>query len=152
MKIVEPINGQWGEWSSASECSATCGQGKRTRQRFCDSPAPSNGGIGCVGAAIIVEICMIKECLSEPNPYGYGAAYVQRCPVGFFTCFSGRITCIDEDFVCDCAADCDDGSDENLEYAGCNVIQCKNTAAGVEMSFTLMALLCLVQYLRARLI
>ncbi|WAR12532.1 hypothetical protein MAR_026712 [Mya arenaria] len=53
----------------------------------------------------------------------------QNCPSGFFTCQSGRITCIVEGFVCDCTPDCDDGSDESSSWGQCSTI-CRNDASG----------------------
>jgi hypothetical protein len=40
-----------------------------------------------------------------------------------FTCHSGRILCIDKDFRCECENDCDDGSDEDVTWAGCDAVQ-----------------------------
>ncbi|WAR28602.1 HMCN1-like protein, partial [Mya arenaria] len=134
------IDGAWGEWSE-NGCSATCGSGRSTKVRVCDNPAPSNGGNVCTGDTMIVESCIIRECTAEESSdsFGYGAGYLnkliydlpsktsqshidptfQSCPDGFFTCYSGRVTCIDEEFRCDCEEDCYDGSDENELWAGC---------------------------------
>ncbi|TNN16020.1 Thrombospondin-2 [Schistosoma japonicum] len=43
------INGGWGQWSEFTECSVTCGVGKRVRRRQCDYPRPQNGGLYCQG-------------------------------------------------------------------------------------------------------
>lgn len=42
-----------------------------------------------------------------------------QCPAGYFGCFSGAMTCIEQAFVCDCSGECDDGSDEDEKWAGC---------------------------------
>ena len=39
----------WGTWGTWGACSVTCGGGTRTRTKLCDSPAPANGGMDCVG-------------------------------------------------------------------------------------------------------
>lgn len=55
------------------------------------------------------------------------------CPIGWFTCQSGGITCIDKSFVCDCSSDCDDGSDETTGYAGCSgsvIAMCAENGTG----------------------
>ncbi|XP_071099510.1 serine-rich adhesin for platelets-like [Haliotis cracherodii] len=46
------VNGNWGGWSqwSGPTCPATCGSAARhtvTRRRFCNNPAPTNGGTSC---------------------------------------------------------------------------------------------------------
>lgn len=48
--VTKPaVQGNWGEWTPWGACSKTCGQATRMRARFCDSPAPSNGGQRCLG-------------------------------------------------------------------------------------------------------
>ncbi|KAL4219909.1 hypothetical protein ACF0H5_020321 [Mactra antiquata] len=116
------VDGNWGAWSTAIGCTATCGSGTTTRLRSCDNPAPSNGGSQCVGEAIIVETCTVVATCPSGNGTGgsnYGGNYVNACPISYFTCYSGFITCVSEEFICDCQHDCSDGSDENEQWAGC---------------------------------
>ena len=40
-------DGGYTEWSSWSQCSATCGDGRHTRSRSCTNPPPSPGGKDC---------------------------------------------------------------------------------------------------------
>ena len=42
-----PVDGGWGEWTSLTTCSATCGGGTQTRTRECNNPALSCGGNDC---------------------------------------------------------------------------------------------------------
>ena len=44
-----PVNGEWSIWNRWSYCDSSCGEGKRSRQRGCDSPKPENGGSNCTG-------------------------------------------------------------------------------------------------------
>ena len=43
------VDGEWSEWNRWSYCNTSCGEGKRLRQRNCDSPKPENGGANCIG-------------------------------------------------------------------------------------------------------
>lgn len=51
-----PVDGQWGVWSE-SPCSVSCGTGNITRTRYCNNPAPSNGGNECSGMNTEVIQC-----------------------------------------------------------------------------------------------
>ncbi len=57
-------DGDWGSWSSFSDCSVTCGGGNKTQTRKCDSPAPSNGGANCTGPDTNTISCNNQECPS----------------------------------------------------------------------------------------
>ncbi|KAJ8299862.1 hypothetical protein KUTeg_022609 [Tegillarca granosa] len=58
----EAINGNWGEWSSWSDCTRTCGAGVSTVERHCDNPMPSNGGKYCIGERKRYRICNTEPC------------------------------------------------------------------------------------------
>ncbi|XP_053398910.1 SCO-spondin-like isoform X2 [Mercenaria mercenaria] len=51
------INGEWGQWTKFTECSAKCGTGVRKRKRFCDSPPPKYGGAMCEGPKAEKQNC-----------------------------------------------------------------------------------------------
>jgi len=57
-----PIDGSWGEWLQWSFCSVSCGNGQRSRERFCDSPPPSYGGMLCSGVGAQSADCNIQLC------------------------------------------------------------------------------------------
>ncbi|XP_061184993.1 uncharacterized protein LOC133193009 [Saccostrea echinata] len=122
------IDGAWSQWGAWGTCSVSCGGGKRSRARTCTDPKPANGGKSCLGDSSVLEDCNSQAC---PTPAA--GAYVQLCPTGWFTCQSGGITCIDKTFMCDCASDCDDGSDESTGYAGCSgavIAMCEENSSG----------------------
>lgn len=48
-RLCSSINGGWSQWSEFTECSVTCGIGKRVRRRHCDHPRPQEGGLYCIG-------------------------------------------------------------------------------------------------------
>ncbi|XP_062521112.1 A disintegrin and metalloproteinase with thrombospondin motifs adt-1-like [Corticium candelabrum] len=55
-----PIDGSWGQWGGWSVCSKTCGRdGRRTRERECNSPEPQRDGLECIGAAVENQHCNI---------------------------------------------------------------------------------------------
>ena len=56
------VDGQWGPFGNWSSCSQTCGGGTRTRQRECNNPPPSNGGLDCVGNMIQELSCNASAC------------------------------------------------------------------------------------------
>ena len=56
------VDGKWGSWSPWSNCSKTCGEGRISRTRECDSPAPAHGGETCPGIEIEDKICNNGPC------------------------------------------------------------------------------------------
>ena len=58
-------NGEWGCWGPYSECSATCGNGTKTRARKCNNPPPSGGGSSCIGDMEEIKTCYAGYCPSE---------------------------------------------------------------------------------------
>jgi hypothetical protein len=59
---VCPVDGRWSEWSDWSACSKTCGQGLKSRKRFCNNPAPKFNGKLCDGDNLEYEQCKVKSC------------------------------------------------------------------------------------------
>ncbi len=51
------VDGNWGEWSEWSTCTKTCKQGKQSRTRECNSPAPQYGGKKCNGTSSQKQVC-----------------------------------------------------------------------------------------------
>ena len=56
------VDGGWGEWTSWTECSRTCGSGFESRLRLCDSPEPAHLGVDCTGDAAENRPCFYREC------------------------------------------------------------------------------------------
>ena len=47
----------------------TCGRGKRSRERFCDSPMPTNGGAPCNESERTEdEYCRLQKCIKPGEP------------------------------------------------------------------------------------
>ncbi|XP_074627228.1 uncharacterized protein LOC141885237 isoform X4 [Acropora palmata] len=62
MQSLCPVDGGWSAWGNWTTCSKSCGQGVQERQRFCNSPAPSNGGQLCLGPAHQTLSCNQGDC------------------------------------------------------------------------------------------
>ncbi|XP_055516059.1 hemicentin-1-like [Leucoraja erinacea] len=62
-----PVNGGWSSWQPWSECSASCGEGKRLRERRCDSPAPNGNGKSCPGDDSDTASCGLDPCAGVPG-------------------------------------------------------------------------------------
>ncbi|XP_056010712.1 sushi, von Willebrand factor type A, EGF and pentraxin domain-containing protein 1-like isoform X1 [Ostrea edulis] len=56
------LNGNWGKWDEWSSCSETCGNGTKTRKRYCNNPAPYNGGHICSGNDTEITDCFVEDC------------------------------------------------------------------------------------------
>ncbi|KAJ8005919.1 hypothetical protein DPEC_G00122890 [Dallia pectoralis] len=61
-KLPETVNGNWGQWSSWSHCSRTCGAGAQSADRECNQPKPEFGGRYCTGERRRYRICNITPC------------------------------------------------------------------------------------------
>ena len=59
------VHGNWGSWGSYGNCGAKCGGGVQERFRYCNNPAPRNGGRGCHGFAKMVRACNTHQCSSK---------------------------------------------------------------------------------------
>ena len=57
------VNGGWGEWTTWSSCSVSCGAGSRSKNRLCNNPTPAYGGNVCPGSADkVLEECNSNKC------------------------------------------------------------------------------------------
>ncbi|XP_052085631.1 slit homolog 2 protein-like isoform X2 [Mytilus californianus] len=59
-----PLDGGWSPWFNSS-CSVTCGDGVLSKNRTCDNPTPSDGGLYCVGSETETSFCNLGKCRSE---------------------------------------------------------------------------------------
>ncbi|XP_070564048.1 complement receptor type 1-like isoform X2 [Ptychodera flava] len=60
--VTVVVDGGWGDWYPAGECSETCGGGRQLWRRNCDQPPQSNGGASCAGDEESLHICNEEEC------------------------------------------------------------------------------------------
>uniref|UniRef100_G3NKU5 ADAM metallopeptidase with thrombospondin type 1 motif, 12 n=1 Tax=Gasterosteus aculeatus aculeatus TaxID=481459 RepID=G3NKU5_GASAC len=61
-KLPETVNGGWGQWSTWSHCSRTCGTGVQSAERECSNPKPEFGGKYCTGERKRYRTCNTKRC------------------------------------------------------------------------------------------
>ena len=53
------VDGGWGGWTPWNECSKSCGEGTRLRERRCNNPKPENEGADCAGNSTETELCQV---------------------------------------------------------------------------------------------
>ena len=56
------VDGNWTQWSHWSTCSLSCGGGRRSRNRSCTDPPPSNNGKPCAGEGSEHQPCNTQSC------------------------------------------------------------------------------------------
>ena len=61
-KLIRVVPGMWATWEQWTQCSRTCGLGKKIRSRNCSSPAPENNGAYCVGTPSEWKDCLLEAC------------------------------------------------------------------------------------------
>jgi len=61
---ADPGDCQLSQWSIWTDCSITCGNGTRTRERQIKNAA-TNSGIGCEGVLKDIGNCMITDCIQD---------------------------------------------------------------------------------------
>ncbi|XP_014681501.1 PREDICTED: MAM and LDL-receptor class A domain-containing protein 1-like [Priapulus caudatus] len=63
--VLEPVDGHWSDWLRSS-CTVTCGEGGMASIRYCNNPAPRNGGADCEGAIAgkqrVFTKCRVADC------------------------------------------------------------------------------------------
>ncbi|XP_069563959.1 A disintegrin and metalloproteinase with thrombospondin motifs 12-like [Brachyistius frenatus] len=64
-KLPETVNGGWGQWSTWSYCTRTCGTGVQSAERECNNPKPEFGGRYCTGERKRYRTCNTKPCKSD---------------------------------------------------------------------------------------
>ncbi|XP_048581714.1 uncharacterized protein LOC5511228 isoform X2 [Nematostella vectensis] len=80
-----PVDGNWGQWSEFTHCSATCGAAKRSRTRNCDNPPPAHGGKSCEGDEMEEVYCDLNPCMVHGGYTEWGGW--TQCAV---TCGGGK--------------------------------------------------------------
>ena len=60
------VDGGFGQWSSFTECSRTCGSGVKTRIRYCNSPEPRGiSAKNCTGKFKEIRHCKLVPCVGR---------------------------------------------------------------------------------------
>ena len=63
-----PIDGNFEEWSTWSDCDRMCDGGLKKRKRFCHEP--KNGGKSCSGTYVQVVSCNEHPCIPSEGCQG----------------------------------------------------------------------------------
>ena len=56
------VNGGFSNWTEWSICDRPCGNGLRTRRRYCNNPVPALNGLECNGTDIMTVPCFMQNC------------------------------------------------------------------------------------------
>jgi len=108
------VDGQWGEWSSWSTCTKTCGEGNSIKERKCNNPAPSGGGSNCIGDSEKRKDCNVESCpIDDDGQWSEWEAW-SACTK---TCGGGKSTRTREcnNRRSDCIGDSEQSEDCNVE-------------------------------------
>uniref|UniRef100_A0A182JAX5 Uncharacterized protein n=1 Tax=Anopheles atroparvus TaxID=41427 RepID=A0A182JAX5_ANOAO len=73
-ELPAPVDGGWGDWSSWSDCSRSCGVGIAKQTRECDHPSPAHGGTFCIGERARYKTCHVQTC-----PLGTPSFRAEQC-------------------------------------------------------------------------
>ncbi|CAH1772469.1 unnamed protein product, partial [Owenia fusiformis] len=146
------VHGGWSEWSAWSECLSECEEGKETRTRQCDNPAPKNGGRNCPVVNKVGDLqerqCDLGICTADASVHWCDA--VDPCyvgtPVGAYEagggeCYNGKGGA---SFICTCQPGyraiydditglfirCEDIDECSEGVAGCDYVSTCHNAPG----------------------
>ncbi|XP_076800246.1 thrombospondin-1-like [Clavelina lepadiformis] len=80
-------NGGWSFWTPWAPCSVTCGKGRMTRIRTCNSPTPQLDGAECVGNDRETKTCTKGPCPIDGvwGPWAPWSKCSATCNTGFRT-------------------------------------------------------------------
>ncbi|XP_078362534.1 uncharacterized protein LOC144646726 isoform X1 [Oculina patagonica] len=80
-----PVDGDFTLWTSWSSCPHACGRtALRSRERYCTSPAPANGGKNCEGPRFQLKLCKINPCTVDGgySPWSKWTSCSEKCGQG----------------------------------------------------------------------
>uniref|UniRef100_A0A7M5XCX9 SUEL-type lectin domain-containing protein n=1 Tax=Clytia hemisphaerica TaxID=252671 RepID=A0A7M5XCX9_9CNID len=79
----QTVDGKWGNWTSFTKCSKSCGVGFQTRSRICNKP--KCGGKSCQGFSTESQQCNVQDCPVD-GKWGNWTSYgpcTKSCGGGF---------------------------------------------------------------------
>ena len=56
------VDGNWANWGEWSECSVSCDEGMKVRDRTCTDPSPAGEGRICDGFGTEIRHCYKTPC------------------------------------------------------------------------------------------
>ena len=65
--IFPTVDGGFSQWTTWSQCSATCGIGTQHRNRSCTDPSPANNGKPCNGTSYQTQRCNNSHTCLDPG-------------------------------------------------------------------------------------
>ncbi len=76
MPLFHTVDGRWSDWGVWSDCSVTCDEGSRSRERTCDGKV--GAGAECDGDTSMSESCNLEPC-TRKNLLSYVLIYKYTC-------------------------------------------------------------------------
>ena len=76
---LDKVNGSWCDWLPVSPCSVSCGHGNQKFIRYCNCPAPENGGADCSGKTHLYNSCFLRNCTKMKGNISFSAKLIIPC-------------------------------------------------------------------------
>ncbi|XP_053377847.1 SCO-spondin-like isoform X2 [Mercenaria mercenaria] len=79
-----PVDGTWSDWTVWTDCTVTCGNGTKSRNRSCDFPDGIPHGKDCMGPSAETDVCNTKLCPIDGrfDPWGSWSTCSATCGGG----------------------------------------------------------------------
>ena len=84
--VIPAASGSWQPWGEWSQCSASCGQGSRWRNRACAHSGCGGGNGHCIGDPVEAEVCKTADCKGMSCTYSFFPSHTTCCSLNINAC------------------------------------------------------------------